>query len=146
MSLFSFLSHSKDQTEDNSETADQPIESCTLLLSDELFTRLRDFIYKNCGIYYKDNKRSLLENRISGRLKFHKLGSFASYLDMLNQPGGRDELNMLIEAITINETYFFRDLPQFDILEKYVIREIISERKTCCSRSLKNTGSQLLQR
>jgi chemotaxis protein methyltransferase CheR len=98
-------------------------------MSQEVFNRYRNLIYKLCGIYFADSKKYLLEGRIVRRLVAHKMNTFEEYLTFLESPAGRTELNELFEAITINETYFFRAPQQFDALEKTVIPELIARKK-----------------
>jgi len=101
----------------------------TLTLSQEVFVELRKFIYNLCGIYYPDNKKYFLESRLQKRIKHLKLDTFAQYLDFVKYQGNRQgELRYLIEAITINETFFFRNQPQLDALVSNVIPDIIAFR------------------
>lgn len=92
------------------------------------FIELRDTIYKLCGIYYTDSKKYLLEGRIARRLTANKLKTFEEYNKFLNSHNGRNELEELFEAITINETYFFRAPHQFEALERVIVPEIMSQK------------------
>jgi len=95
-------------------------------LSAESFERWRQFIYKSCGIYFQDNKKYLLESRLLKRLNTLKLNSYEEYYDYLNAGSRRTiEMQELYEAITINETYFFRNQPQQDALIQKIIPELI---------------------
>lgn len=118
--------------------ADKPNEENKILkkiapakmeLSDYTFNELRNFIYDQCGIYYTDNKKYLLEGRVAKRIASNKLSSFEDYLNFLRSPMGRNELNELFDAITINETYFFRAPQQFEAFETHIVPEILSTRQ-----------------
>jgi len=98
-------------------------------LSDNTFNELRNFIYDQCGIYYTDNKKYLLEGRVAKRIASNKLSSFEDYLTFLRSPMGRNELNELFDAITINETYFFRAPQQFEAFETHIVPEILATRQ-----------------
>jgi len=98
-------------------------------LSDNTFNELRNFIYDQCGIYYTDNKKYLLEARVAKRIASNKLSSFEDYLTFLRSPMGRNELNELFDAITINETYFFRAPQQFEAFETHIVPEILATRQ-----------------
>lgn len=98
------------------------------VLTDETYRELRDIIYKNSGIYYTDNKKYVLESRIFKRLEVLKLNSLHEYLSYIKSPASKDELKSLFDAITVNETYFFRAEQQFDALEKIVIPELIKSK------------------
>jgi chemotaxis protein methyltransferase CheR len=107
----------------------KPVTLETLEMSNEIFDRFRSLIYKLCGIYFTDSKKYLLEGRIVRRLVFHKMRTFDEYLRFIDSPTGRSEINNLFEAITINETYFFRAPQQFEALEKTIIPELIEQKK-----------------
>ncbi len=101
-----------------------------LILSDETFRELRDFIYKRTGIYFQDNKKYLLEGRIGKRLQVLKIPDYNSYLRLLNTNELMNgEIKYLYDAITINETFFFRNNFQFQALEKAIIPEIVKSRR-----------------
>lgn len=97
-------------------------------MSDEEFIQLRDIIYKLSGIYYSESKKYLLEGRISKRLISKNLSSFQEYIRLLESPNNRQEINSLFEAITINETYFFRAEQQFEAFEKIIVPEILKSK------------------
>lgn len=105
-------------------------QSKNLVMTDEVFNKLRDVIYNICGIYFTDSKKYLLEGRVQNRIVAKNLNSYLDYISLLTSISGRDELNDLFDAITINETYFFRAKQQFEIFEKNLIPEIIKAKKT----------------
>ena len=105
-------------------------QSKNLVMTDEVFNKLRDVIYNICGIYFTDSKKYLLEGRVQNRIVAKNLNSYLEYINLLTSISGRDELNELFDAITINETYFFRAEQQFEIFEKNLIPEIIKAKKT----------------
>jgi chemotaxis protein methyltransferase CheR len=79
-----------------------------LRLTPEQFVRFGELIYRTTGIRMQDGKIMLLSNRIRRRLKHHGLDSFDDYYDLLvtRRPAG--ELEQFIDAVTTNETHFFR--------------------------------------
>ncbi|MCL6495854.1 MAG: protein-glutamate O-methyltransferase CheR, partial [Ignavibacterium sp.] len=96
----------------------------------EIFRQWREFIYEKTGIYFQDNKKYLLESRLMRRLLHLKMTSYQEYFNFVkNTPQGRYELRYLYDAITINETFFFRNQAQLDALVLKVIPEIISEKE-----------------
>ncbi len=99
-------------------------------LSDDTFRQLRDYIYTLTGIYFQNNKKYLLEGRLGKRIQILNISSFENYLQYIrNGKGQFDELQFLYDAVTINETYFFRNEPQFEAFEKHLIPEIVQSRK-----------------
>ena len=98
-------------------------------MTNEVFNQYRSLIYKLCGIYFTDSKKYLLEGRVVRRLTTLKIRTFEEYLSFIESSTGRSELNELFEAITINETYFFRAPQQFDALETRIIPELIESKR-----------------
>jgi chemotaxis protein methyltransferase CheR len=96
-------------------------------LTDKTFEEWRKLIYEQCGIYFQDNKKYLLESRLQKRIAFLKIDSFEKYLEYVKyNPRKADELKYLYEVITINETFFFRNQPQLDALVTTIIPEIMN--------------------
>jgi chemotaxis protein methyltransferase CheR len=107
-------------------------------MDDATFKKFRDLIYELCGISFTENKKYLLEGRIAKRLEAHNLSSFDDYYRMLSsQATVRDELPNLYEAVTINETYFFRNPPQFEALEQVIIPEILQAKQVQGNKKLR---------
>lgn len=101
-----------------------------MVLSPQSFETWRQYIYDNCGIYFQDNKKYLLESRLQKRINYLGIESFDQYLDYVKYGAGSvSEKKYLFEAITINETFFFRNQPQLDALVSSVIPEIAAEKK-----------------
>ncbi len=99
-------------------------------LSIKTFEQWRSFIYDNTGIYFQDNKRYLLESRLQKRLSFLSMSTFEEYYDYIKfNSSGSSEKKYLFEAITINETFFFRNQPQLDALISNILPEIIASKE-----------------
>ncbi len=100
--------------------------SSNLTLPNNIFENFRRLIYDSCGIYFQDNKKYLLESRLLKRINFLGLNSYEEYYELLKfRPGGIQEKKYLFEAITINETFFFRNQAQLDALVAKVIPELL---------------------
>ncbi len=98
-----------------------------VVMSDETFAHLREFIYQKTGIYFQDMKKYLLEGRLGKRLRLLNMHSFEEYLRHLrSSAGAAAELQELFNHVTINETYFFRNDAQFEVLEKALIPKILA--------------------
>lgn len=109
-----------------------------LTLSDGTFRKLRDFIYERAGIYFQDNKKYLLEGRIGKRLQILNISDYDLYLRLISQNGVMNkEITFLYDAITINETFFFRNEFQFQALEKTIVPEIIERQREGRRRGLR---------
>jgi len=99
-------------------------------LSLKAFETWRKYIYDSTGIYFQDNKKYLLESRLQKRITHLNLGTFEQYLDFVKfNPSGSAEIKYLYEAITINETFFFRNQPQLDALVTTILPEVIASKE-----------------
>jgi len=100
-------------------------------MSDEVFRETREYIYKLTGIYFQDSKKYLLEGRLAKRLQILGMTDFAQYLQLLRYGAARgEEIKSFYDAITINETFFFRSEPQCEAFEKSLVPDIVASRKT----------------
>ncbi|HYF03696.1 MAG TPA: CheR family methyltransferase, partial [Patescibacteria group bacterium] len=96
------------------------------VMSESTFRELREVIYKQSGIYFTDSKKYLLEGRIAKRLGMLGMKNFEQYIDLLKHPfHAKNESKELYNAITINETYFFRSEAQFEALIEVLLPEIM---------------------
>jgi len=83
-------------------------------LTPEEFGRFRAFIYGETGIRLAEGKITLLSNRIRRRLRQLDIGSFEDYYNLLTQKKLPGELEHFIDAVTTNETHFFRTGGHFE--------------------------------
>jgi chemotaxis protein methyltransferase CheR len=102
-----------------------------LKMSDEMFRQIREYIYQQMGIYFQDNKKYLLEGRLAKRVQLLNLPGFESYHQLLKFGARRnEEMKFLYDAVTINETFFFRNEPQFEAFEKTLVPQIVAGKRT----------------
>ena len=82
-------------------------------MTPEQYRLLREVIYGYCGLAFDDASAFLLENRLRPRLRYHGLPDFTAYHRFLRSDPGRGvELEAAVEALTTNETYFYREPQQ----------------------------------
>jgi chemotaxis protein methyltransferase CheR len=98
-------------------------------LPDSVFKDLRDFIYEKSGIYVADTKKYLIENRLSRILIEKNINSFEDYLKLIKFSANGNELSRLFDAVTTNETYFFRELEQLRTFTDEIMSKILSQKK-----------------
>jgi chemotaxis protein methyltransferase CheR len=89
-------------------------------LSDREFELLRDWIHAEAGIYLAPAKRALLFARLSRRLRALGLATFEAYFHHVTGAAGRSERIQLLDAVTTNETHFFRAPRQFEFLDRHL--------------------------
>lgn len=98
-------------------------------LSNTEFKELQDFIYKKSGMFFPLSRKHYIEQKVLKRIETLKYGSFKDYLNILKKELIRTEIINLFNDITVNETFFFRDKPQLEVLEKHILPEAISNGK-----------------
>ncbi len=94
-------------------------------ISDDEFEMFRSFIYKHFGINLTDAKRALLMNRLQKILKRKGYHSFKSYYESIQNDQTLSELSELIDAVSTNHTFFFREKVHFDFLVERALPEIV---------------------
>jgi chemotaxis protein methyltransferase CheR len=96
-------------------------------LPEDVFRLLRDFIHDYCGIFFDDGSKFLLERRLNRRLEQHQLKSFEQYYHFLRYDRKREEeIVVLVDNLTTNETYFFRENAQLKAFSDEILPELRS--------------------
>jgi len=94
-------------------------------LEADVFRLIRDFIRDHCGIYFDDDSRYLLEKRLSRRVRTLHFNTFREYYRYLLYHIKRDEeLASIIDILTVNETYFFREQNQLRTFSEEILPEL----------------------
>jgi chemotaxis protein methyltransferase CheR len=106
-------------------------------ISDKDFEQLRDFIYNICGMYFHATKKYFLESRLARRMDATGVRTHHDYYLLLKSPRGTEELKYLMDEITTNETYFFRNVPQLNALETKLLPEIVATKSKIGFRKLR---------
>jgi len=83
-----------------------------MILTDELFNKFVKLIYKKTGLYYEYNKKYYVQKRIEKRAESLEIDNLNEYYLLLRFADDEYEFEKLINELTVNETYFFRDFPQ----------------------------------
>lgn len=96
-----------------------------ITMNPEEFRLLKDFVYQHCGLHFTDDSKYLLEKRLAKRLQHHNLKSFKDYYYLLRyNPGKEQELTEVVDLLTTNETYFFREDFQLKTFTEEILPEI----------------------
>ena len=93
-------------------------------LTEEEYQKFCELIYRVAGIRIAENKRVMVTNRVRRRLRATEIKTFAEYYGFLISPAGSAEMPLFLDAITTNETYFFRDTQNYDWLGDTFLPEI----------------------
>ncbi len=94
-------------------------------MTDDEFDVLRHILEKTTGLVHDATRRESLNFSVMSRVEASGATSVAAYLALLAGPHGGDERQELIDAVTIQETHFFRNPPQIRALRQHVLPELI---------------------
>ncbi|MBW1856828.1 MAG: protein-glutamate O-methyltransferase [Deltaproteobacteria bacterium] len=99
-----------------------------LVLKDSEFEKFSRYVYNKCGINLHDGKKELVKARLGKILRQRDFRSFSQYYDyVLNDKSGH-ELILLLDSISTNLTYFFRESQHFDFLRTKALPEIMNSK------------------
>ncbi len=101
-----------------------PIE--LIKLSDSEYKLMSRLVYDKFGINLGEQKRSLIVGRLNKILKQHGLKSFKEYYDYVLSDTSGAALTTMIDRISTNHTFFYRENDHFDYFSKTTILEIIA--------------------
>lgn len=88
-------------------------------ITDQEFERFRKLIYEKAGIHMAPEKKVLVSGRLTKRLRHYGLTTFGDYFRLAtNAAEHPQEQQMLVDLLTTNETYFFREPAHFDFLQQ----------------------------
>lgn len=108
------------------------------LMTEEEFRLVRDLVYSHCGMYFSQESKYLLEKRLSSRLAFHNMTSYKDYYLLLKYDLRKDqEMSDLMDVLTTNETYFFREAFQLKAFTDEIVAEIIQTKSKKGERSIR---------
>src|SRR5512136_1207088 len=107
-------------------------------MSDEEFRLIRDLVYSHCGLFFDNDSKYLLEKRLGRRLALHRLPAYRDYYHFLRYNREKEqELSDIMDILTTNETYFFREAFQLKAFTDEIMPEIIAEKEKRGERSLR---------
>lgn len=96
-----------------------------LELSEKDYTDFSSLIYEKCGIYLHKGKRELLRARLAKVLRKHDFASVREYYTHLVSDQTGKELIRLLDSISTNLTFFFREPKHFDFLSSVAVPKLI---------------------
>jgi chemotaxis protein methyltransferase CheR len=101
------------------------------LASDPAYLKIRDLIYSISGIYHSERKLYLLVSSCGRRMTAGGASSPSTYLEQLTIGASRDvELRLLLNEITIGETYMFRHPAQLEAMKTVILPQVMQAKTT----------------
>jgi chemotaxis protein methyltransferase CheR len=95
----------------------------------ENYRFLQAHIYSQVGIVLESNKNYLFESRLAPIVKQFSLGSINALCDLLVAKRNPEISHQVVEAMTTNETYFFRDPAQYEAIRTVLLPKLKEERQ-----------------
>ncbi|SDN06619.1 chemotaxis protein methyltransferase CheR [Methylobacterium phyllostachyos] len=99
------------------------------VVSDSDFVRFRDFFYRKTGIMFADNKRYFVDKRLQERMLASGQTLFRDYFNTIRFQASGQELQTLVNLMTVNETYFYREEYQFRCLVQSILPEVTRRKR-----------------
>jgi chemotaxis protein methyltransferase CheR len=97
-------------------------------MRDSDYQFIRQLVYSHSRINLGPDKKELVSARLGKRLRETKITSISDYCRYLQGQEDAEELSHLIDAISTNYTFFFREIEHFDFLTKTIIPEMSHRR------------------
>ncbi|HEV2673786.1 MAG TPA: protein-glutamate O-methyltransferase CheR [Aliidongia sp.] len=101
--------------------------SASTTLGTEDLQRFSDFLYRRTGMLFGESKRYYIDRRVSERQAATGMRNFSDYFAKLRSE--TDELELLINAFTVNETYFYREEHQLRCLSSALLPALVADKK-----------------
>jgi chemotaxis protein methyltransferase CheR len=99
-------------------------------MRDSEFDFIRSLVYERSRISLGPDKRQLVSARLGKRLRATNLPSVTDYCRLLKSGEAGEELSHLIDAISTNHTFFFRESAHFDFLREKAIPELAARARS----------------
>lgn len=114
----------------NRVTASAPTPPQRKTIPVDLFNKFVEVIYQISGIRFTDAKMYFLASKLDNRVQANNLNGYEAYYNYLLQPSAKiKEHPELLNEITINETFFFRNQPQLDAFEQDILKPLLAKRR-----------------
>jgi chemotaxis protein methyltransferase CheR len=98
-------------------------------MRDNEFEFIRRLVYEHSRINLGPDKRELVSARLGKRLRACQLSTLEDYCDLLRADHEGNELAHLIDAISTNHTFFFREHAHFDFVRDRIVPELLARRE-----------------
>lgn len=109
-----------------------------ITIAPELFKKFVEFIYTISGIRFADAKAYFLGSKLTLRQQALQLPSLQAYWDFLQTPAAKvTELNLLLNEVTINETFFYRNQQQLQAFWDEILTPMLAKKRQEGKRTLR---------
>jgi chemotaxis protein methyltransferase CheR len=103
--------------------------AATISISGSEYQKFCEYFYRRTGISFGENKRYFVDKRLIERIQKVGASGVEDYFERLRRRDSNAEIEALINLLTINETYFYREDHQLDCLVNGILPELVSGRR-----------------
>lgn len=96
---------------------------CTVTKEGSLLSPFKAVLLRTCGLQFENEREKTLMAGIARRMSGRGITAEEDYLALLEKD--REEFQRLVELLTVNETYFFREPEQLKVLVEKIVPELL---------------------
>lgn len=96
----------------------------TVEMPPNTFKLVRDLIHERLGLFYENGKQELLADKLSGLVLDHGFNSFLDYYYFLKYDGDGSAWDRVMDALSVQETYFWREMDQINALVRTLVPQL----------------------
>lgn len=93
-------------------------------ISQRSFDQIRQYVHRIAGITIGEEKTMLVTSRLWRRLEITGCANYEDYLRLVQSPEGKEEQALMLDLLTTNETYFFREPAHFQRLANQILPQV----------------------
>lgn len=112
-------------------------------ISKSEFQQFQQLIYKIAGISLADSKQVLLVGRLGRRLRHYGIDNYSDYYKLVSSGRQPEELQLMVDLLTTNETYFFREAKHFEFLAQHIVPKHTPGRSFDVWSAASSTGEEI---
>jgi chemotaxis protein methyltransferase CheR len=98
------------------------------LITENDFQKFAEFFHRKTGIHFDESKRYFVDKRLIERIEATGAENFRAWFVALRFEADGAEMQRVVNAMTVNETYFFREAYQFDCLVNSILDEVAARK------------------
>jgi chemotaxis protein methyltransferase CheR len=98
------------------------------LITESDFQKFAEFFHRKTGIHFDESKRYFVDKRLIERIEATGAENFRAWFVALRFEADGAEMQRVVNAMTVNETYFFREAYQFDCLVNSILDEVAARK------------------
>ena len=91
-------------------------------IGDKEFSFLQNYVFEKAGITISNIKKRMVAGRLNKRLRYYDINNFSDYVKLIQKPENKNEHQIILDLLTTNETYFFREPKHFEFFKGEILK------------------------